>query len=69
MKGEDVVVTVRCAGGGRRPDGASCWFTGQRQTVNWVSARSGGQPTPVDPLAKPCPRCGGRIELVPKATP
>jgi hypothetical protein len=67
VRAEEIFVTVQCAGGGKRPGGVPCWFTGDRQTVDWRRVPlSDGQPKPVDPVAKPCPRCDGRVELAPK---
>ena len=55
---------VRCAGGGWFPDQESpeqpCGWKGHRSKwAHWYL----GEPN-VN-TAKPCPRCGGRVELIP----
>ena len=49
-----------------------CGWKGERFPLRWpkgqgahsIPAREGVEPTTIDITAKPCPRCGGRVQLL-----
>jgi hypothetical protein len=66
---------VRCAGGGRWTDDTgtpvdnapACSWAGTRKPPDWCTHEPEAQLA--DLLDEPCPRCGGRVELIQGGAP